>query len=205
MNSISGLSPVGGANVPTMRHWIAISYGQTGYSQMRGLKPSERISIGRIHKLPSIRRKRASILIRICLQLFFQKMAYRRRIRMGALSSSLNGFHVLMYLPDWAISVQSQKLSPLPPSHVTSESICSKRVLTKFGLQAGSVFAIHKIGLYSLSLYRNLWLYYYRRGIGGGRNCWEYHLRRKHWLCTNWRIIGWQTFVNPLQVVRELD
>ncbi len=188
-----------------MRHWTAISYGPTGYSQMRGLKPSERVSIGAIHRSPNIKRKRASILIRICLQPFFRKMEYRRRIRMGALSSSLNGFRVLMYLPDWAISVQYQRSSRRLPLVAMSESTCSRRVLTKFGLQDGSVCAIRIIGLLPRPLNQILWLCYYHDPIGSGSRVNPKSLYVRHPLFTNWLTTERIIFHAQREVVRELD
>ncbi len=205
MSFIFGLSRAGGESAVTTRHWMAISYGQTGYSRMRGLKPSERVSIGAIHRLPSIKRKRASILIRICLQLFFRKTAYRRRIRMGALSSSLNGFRVLMYLPDWAISVQYQKSSQRRRLAVMSESTCSRRVLTKFGLQGGGVSAIRIIGLLPCPLNQILRLCYYHDPIGSGSHVNPKSLYVKHPLFTNWLTTERIIFHAQGEVVRGLD
>ncbi len=205
MNSISGRSHVVGETVRTTKHWTAISYGQTGYSQMRGLRPSERVSIGVIHKLPNTKRKRAATLIRICLQLFFRKTAYPRRIRMGALSSSLNGFRVLMYLPDWAINVQYQKSSQQPRLAVMSESTCSRRVLTKFGLQGGSVSAIRIIGLLPRPLNQVLWLCYYHDPTGSGWRVSPKSLYVRHPLFTNWLTTGRIIFHAQGEVVRELD
>lgn len=171
------------------RHWIIISYGQIGCSRTRERKLSERLAIGAIPKLPNIRRKRARTLILICLRLISPRTRVKHWTKTGERYLSLNGFRARITQPDWAISIQFQKSAQPPPLVATWENTCSKRVLTKFGLQAGGASAIRKIGLMSSPLYRSSWLYYYHRGIGGKCNCWDYDLRRKHPLSTNWQNI----------------
>lgn len=104
---------------------------------------------------------------------------------MGGVLSSLNGFRVLMYLPDWAISVPSRKSKALPPSRVMSENICSRRVLTKFGLQGGSVSAIRKIGLLSQREYLISWRFFYLPMIGNVPPLKKWYLSLKHALTTS--------------------
>jgi len=162
--------------------------GLTFYSLTHGRSVSERMTFGRMSKLPNVSQKRARTLTVISLRHFAREMHEARRQKMVLKSLLVHGWHVRMRARVSALSIKFLKLKAPPQSRVTSLSTCSKTPYSQGGLRSGNVYDIRKIGQSSLNLRLILWSFYDLRRTGKTPQNRDETLSATRLSGTNWRV-----------------